>query len=92
VTVADDGVDALMQLGRAKFDLILTDVNMPTFDGFKLLEAARQKKIDTPMVFLTAETDEAAEIKGLELGVADYLKKPVRKELFLLRIKKILGR
>ena len=44
------------------------------------------------MVFLTAETDEAAEIKGLELGVADYLKKPVRKELFLLRIKKILGR
>ena len=91
VTVADDGIDALLELGRAKFDLILSDVNMPNLDGFKLLETMKQKKIATPIALLTAETDEAAEIKGFELGVADYLRKPIKKELFLLRIKKILG-
>jgi CheY-like chemotaxis protein len=91
VTVADDGIDALLELGRAKFDLILSDVNMPNLDGFKLLETMNQKKIATPIALLTAETDEAAEIKGFELGVADYLRKPIKKELFLLRIKKILG-
>jgi type II secretory ATPase GspE/PulE/Tfp pilus assembly ATPase PilB-like protein len=91
VTIADDGIDALMQLGRTQFDLILSDVNMPNLDGFKLLEVAKQKKIDTPIVMLTAETDEASEIKGFELGVTAYLRKPIKKELFLLRIKKILG-
>jgi type IV pilus assembly protein PilB len=91
VTIADDGIDALMQLGRTKFDLILSDVNMPNLDGFKLVEAAKQKKIDTPIVMLTAETDEASELKGFELGVTAYLRKPIKKELFLLRIKKILG-
>jgi type IV pilus assembly protein PilB len=91
VTIADDGIDALMQLGRTKFDLILSDVNMPNLDGFKLVEAAKQKKVDTPIVMLTAETDEASELKGFELGVTAYLRKPIKKELFLLRIKKILG-
>jgi CheY-like chemotaxis protein len=91
VTIADDGIDALMQLGRTKFDLILSDVNMPNLDGFKLLETAKQKKITTPIVMLTAETDEASEIKGFQLGVTEYLRKPIKKELFLLRIKKILG-
>jgi type IV pilus assembly protein PilB len=91
VTIADDGIDALMQLGRTKFDLILSDVNMPNLDGFKLLETAKQKKIATPIVMLTAETDEASEIKGFQLGVTEYLRKPIKKELFLLRIKKILG-
>jgi type II secretory ATPase GspE/PulE/Tfp pilus assembly ATPase PilB-like protein/DNA-binding response OmpR family regulator len=90
VTTADDGIDALMQLGRERFDLILSDINMPNLDGFKLLETKRQKQIDAPLILLTGDSDEASEIKGYEMGVADYLKKPIKKELLLLRVKKVL--
>jgi type II secretory ATPase GspE/PulE/Tfp pilus assembly ATPase PilB-like protein/DNA-binding response OmpR family regulator len=92
VTVADDGVDALMQLGRTTFDLVLSDINAAEFDGFKLLQAMQKKGIQTPVVFLSADADEEAEIKGLEMGVAEYIKKPVNRELFLLKIKKVLKR
>ncbi len=90
VITADDGIDALMQLGKEHFDLILSDVNMPNLDGFKLLETKQQKRITAPLILLTGETDEAAEIKGYQMGVADYLKKPIKKELLLLRVKKVL--
>jgi len=90
VTVVDDGVDALMQLGRTTFDLVLSDINAAEFDGFRLLQAMQKKGIETPVVFLSADADEEAEIKGLEMGVAEYIKKPIKKELFLLKIKKVL--
>ena len=90
VTAVDDGIDALMQLAKERFDLILSDINMPNLDGFKLLETKQNKKIDTPLILLTADTDEASEIKGFEMGVADYLRKPIKKELLLLRVKKAL--
>jgi len=92
VTVADDGLDALMELGRTSFDLILSDINAAEFDGFKLLQAMHKKGIRTPLVFLSADHDEETEIKGLELGVAEYIRTPVKKELFLLKIKKLLKR
>ncbi|HEX9454063.1 MAG TPA: ATPase, T2SS/T4P/T4SS family [Candidatus Binatia bacterium] len=90
VTIADDGIDALMQLGKEPFDLILSDINMPNLDGFKLLETKQQKKIAAPLILLTGDTDETSEIKGYEMGVADFLKKPIKKELLLLRVKKAL--
>lgn len=90
VITADDGIDALMQLGKQRFDLILSDINMPNLDGFKLLETKQQKKIEAPLILLTGDADEASEIKGYEMGVADYLKKPIKKELLLLRVKKVL--
>jgi len=92
VMVADDGVDALMQLGGNTFDLILADINAGEFDGFKLFQAMQKKGIQTPVVFLSADANEEAEIKGLEMGVAEYIKKPIKKELFLLKIKKVLKR
>jgi len=92
VTIAEDGTDALYYLGKRKFDLILSDVNMPLLDGFKLLEVKKQKGIETPVIFLTSRTSEEDEAKGLELGAEDYIKKPIQKDLLLLRIKKILGR
>ena len=77
VTTADDGIDVLMQLGKGHFDLILSDINMPNLDGFKLLETKQQKNIAAPLILLTGDTDEASEIKGYEMGVADYLRKPI---------------
>ena len=92
VSVAGDGIDALMTLAKKEFDLILSDVNMPNLDGFKFLEIISQKGIKAPLMFLTSRSEEEDEVKGLELGALDYLKKPVKKDALLMRVKRALGR
>ena len=92
VTVAEDGVDALLQLGKVRFDLIISDVNMPGLDGFKLLEMVSQKGIEVPVVFLTARTALEDKVKGLKLGATDYIMKPVKKETLLPAVENVLGK
>jgi DNA-binding response OmpR family regulator len=88
--VANDGVEALMHLGKRQFDLILSDLLMPDLGGFKLLELLNKKGISTPVMFLTASDDVEDEIKGLALGAKDYIRKPVNRDLLLLRVRKAL--
>jgi len=64
---------------------------MPNLDGFKFMEMLNQKGISTPVIFLTMKEDPEDEIKGLELGAADFIKKPINKNLLLTRIGKILN-
>lgn len=90
VTVAEDGIDALLHLGREDFDLIVSDVSMPNLDGFKLLEMMNQKGMETPVIFMTGDTSDEGEEKGFELGAADYVKKPVREEILLERVRNAL--
>lgn len=90
VTLAEDGVDALLYLGRTEFDLIISDILMPNLDGFKLLEMITQKGINGPVMFLTASSGEESEVIGFELGAADYLRKPIKKEVLLLRVARVL--
>jgi type IV pilus assembly protein PilB len=91
VTLAEDGAAALLDIGRKDFDLIISDVNMPNLDGFSLMGIIKQKGIKTPVIFLTSLSTSEDEIKGLEKGASDYLKKPVKKELLLLRVNKLLS-
>ena len=58
-----------------EYDLILLDVMMPGIDGFKLCEKIRNS-VDSPIIFLTAKTEESAIVKGLALGGDDYISKP----------------
>jgi general secretion pathway protein E len=90
VTAAADAIDALIRLSTGRFDLIVSDVEMPNLDGFKFLEIKTQKGIDTPLLFLTSHATAEEEEKGLTLGAVDYIRKPVKKELLLLRVKKAL--
>lgn len=90
VTLAEDGIDALLHIGKCEYDLILSDVNMPNLDGFKLLEMKNQKGIETPVIFLTSMMDSEDEKKGFELGAMDYIKKPIQKEILLLRVKNVI--
>ena len=83
--------DALSILRDRPFDLIISDVNMPNLDGFKLAEMKAKKGIDTPVIFLTALSGGEDEARGLRLGAADYLTKPIRKEVFLIRVARVLG-
>jgi CheY-like chemotaxis protein len=90
VTLAADGIDALMRLGQKDFDLILSDITMPNLDGFKLIEMIHQKGIVAPIIFLTGSTSEQDEVRGFELGAVDYMRKPIRKELLLPRVRNAL--
>ena len=90
------GEDALNALNCAKEesfpDLILLDISMKGMDGYEVLdrlkENERYKKI--PVVFLTGMTDEVSEIRGLEMDVVDYLKKPVPGKVLFARIQRYL--
>jgi len=90
VEIAPDGIVALMQIAKEKFDLILSDIAMPNFDGYQLLEYMKQNNIDIPVVFISGFTSEEDEIKGLRMGAVEYIKKPIEKDLLLLRLNKIL--
>ncbi len=90
VTTAADGVEALAHLSARSFDLILSDLSMPKLDGLKLMEMKAQKHIDTPVIFFTAQAD--AEAQALELGAADYIKKPVSKDVIVTRVRRILDK
>lgn len=92
VVLKQDGIDALLELGKEKYDLMLSDINMPNLDGFRLLEIMNQKAIHTPVVFLTARDSPEDEKKGLALGAMDYIKKPIQKEILLLRVRGALER
>lgn len=89
VSVAD-GADALIEIGRRRFDLLVLDINVPTLDGLRLFEIMIQKGIDTPAIFITGVAGPEAEARSLEMGAADFLRKPIRKEVFLPRIRAIL--
>ena len=90
VTIAEDGIDALLRMGEASYDLILSDINMPNLDGFKLLEMKNQKSIETPVIFITGSSSSEDKKKGFELGAADYIKKPIDKEALLLSVKNVI--
>jgi len=91
VTIAGDGIEALLCLGKEEFDLILSDINMPNLDGFKLLEMLGQKGIKAPVIFMTSRLDPKDEAMGFKLGAMDYIKKPIQKEILLLRVERALG-
>ncbi len=92
VETASDGIDALLRIGADRFDLILSDVDMPNLDGFTLLESLSKKGFATPVIFITGRVDADNEVRGLELGAEDYLRKPVMPAVLLARVKSALGK
>ena len=87
-----DGETGLDYALSGIYDLIILDVMMPKMDGFTLLKILRSKKIDTPILMLTAKSDVRDKIDGLNLGADDYLTKPFIAEELLARIKALLRR
>ena len=74
-------------------DLILLDINMPGMDGFEALTRLRAQEAgqsETPVIFLTADENEASETKGLSLGAMDFVKKPFIPEVLALRVRHII--
>jgi CheY-like chemotaxis protein len=92
VVLCADGGDALLELGRRQFDLIVLDVNVPTLNGLRLFEIMMKKGMETPAIFITGVAGAEVEARSLELGAAGFLRKPIRKETLLPRVRAILQR
>lgn len=88
--VAPDGIAALMKIGREKFDLILSDIAMPGFDGYQLLEYLSKNGFDIPVMLITGTGGQFDEIKSRAMGAVDFLYKPIDKKLLLERVQEIL--
>lgn len=86
-----DGADVLLELGRRRFDLLVLDINVPTLNGLKVFEIMLQKHIDTPALFITGMAGTEVETQSLEMGAAGFLRKPIRKDVLLSRVRTILG-
>ena len=80
VVEATDGIDALKKMSSAKFDLILTDINMPIMDGLKLVSLIRgnDQFKEIPIIIITTEGAYEDRRKGLALGANAYLSKPIQ--------------
>lgn len=90
-TLFDDGAEAAAYIENDPgFDLALLDIMLPGLDGFELLPC--MKKHDIPVIYMTARTDSASEIKLLRNGAEDYVVKPFEMLTLLVRIEKVLER
>lgn len=87
-----DGEDAYSKIYEEKFDLLLLDVNVPSLNGFELLENLRKDNINTPVIFITSLNSMDSFEKGFELGCDDYIRKPFELKELLIRIESILKR
>lgn len=83
---------ALDQMEKMSFDMIISDIMMKNMDGFEFAEQVRLINKDIPILFLTAREDLQSKEKGYKLGIDDYIVKPVEMKEMLFRIEAILRR
>ena len=91
VTTADNAEDASEKINIIKFDLIILDIMMPGKSGLEFIKD-NKKKLDTPIILLTAKGEANERVEGLETGADDYLPKPFEPKELILRIKNILDK
>ena len=89
VTTSNSAENAEGKVSIIKFDLIVLDVMMPGKNGLEFIRD-NKKKIDTPIILLTAKGETNDRVEGLEIGADDYLSKPFEPKELILRIKNIL--
>lgn len=88
---AEDGLKALQMLKSSKFDLIISDWNMPQMTGIELLQAVRKDPAmsKTPFLMVTAEADKDNVLMAIKMGVSNYIVKPFTAEVLQEKLDKI---
>jgi two-component system alkaline phosphatase synthesis response regulator PhoP len=92
VEVARDGEGGLKRAREGAFDLVLLDVMLPRKDGFAICREIRRAQMPVSIIVLTAKSQEAEKVLGLELGADDYVTKPFSPLELRARIKAVLRR
>lgn len=90
VLKASSGAQALAILGQETVDLVLLDIEMPEMNGFETFEKLRANGVLTPVMFLSASTEESIIQEALDMGAVDYVKKPFVPQVLYDQIEKIL--
>ena len=91
ISTAVNAEDAKKKIQLIKFDLIILDIMMPGKSGLEFIQE-NKKKLETPIILLTAKGEPSERIEGLEMGADDYLPKPFEPKELILRIKNILNK
>ena len=91
VTEAADGMEAVHFCRNSEFDIIIMDIMMPELDGFSACREIR-KTSQTPIIMLSARSEEYDKINGFELGIDDYVVKPFSPKELMLRIEAVMKR
>ena len=91
VTTAENAENAKEKISSIKFDLIILDIMMPGKSGLDFI-SIEKKKINTPVILLTAKGEVEERVKGLEVGADDYLSKPFEPKELVLRIRNIISK
>lgn len=91
-TKAFTGTEGLRYVSKNKYDLIILDITLPDINGIEICKRIRADKNFTPVMMLTARSEEIDKIIGLETGADDYLTKPFSIREFIARVKAILRR
>ncbi|MFT3994538.1 MAG: response regulator transcription factor [Dysgonomonas sp.] len=86
VVLADNGTEARRLIGQREWSIILLDIMLPDIDGFELLQYTRYKKINTPILILSALGEADDKVKALDMGADDYLAKPFHFKELIARI------
>lgn len=89
---AEDGIMGITMVHREKPDLILLDIMLPEKNGYEICKELREEGNNIPIIMITAKTDEADKVLGLEYGADDYISKPFGIREMLARIKAVLRR
>ena len=92
VVVAPTGEDGFYRLNAEQFDLVVLDLMLPGRSGLEILHTLRQRRVDTPVLILTARDGVDDRVAGLDLGADDYLVKPFALPELLARIRALLRR
>jgi len=92
VDIEYDGEAGLNRLLEGGYDLAILDVMLPQLNGLSLMKEIRQRRLNIPVLFLTARVTVADKVMGLELGADDYLTKPFAFEELLARVHALLRR
>jgi two-component system chemotaxis response regulator CheY len=89
---AGNGFEALKTLPTRRFDLIITDINMPDINGLELIGYVKSNPTyrDIPLIIVSTEKTEEDKKRGLTLGAAGYVVKPFRKEELMGMVTKVL--
>jgi len=93
ITEAQDGVDGLKKLSADRYDLILTDINMPIMDGLKLVSLVRNDPTykTVPIVIITTEGASEDRERALAIGANEYITKPIQTSRIIDTAKRLLG-
>jgi len=92
VSGAKEGLEGLSLAKEQEYDLVILDIMLPKMDGFEVCKQLRKDGITTPILILTAKSQEIDTVLGLELGADDYVTKPYSPRELLARVRALLRR